>query len=138
MALSEGSTLLAFFDARRGMDNPSQRALDAAIAAEKLCQKFDAELEIRVGLDSGECLIAGYPMRKRKRDEAALLGPVADLALRLADLNSHYGTRILATGAALETAGERFSRNFIGELVVEATGRKSSLYSAQEKPEGPA
>ncbi len=139
LASSEGSTLLAFFEEEAGLDAPSSRGLRAAIAVESqgggaaLGQELGAGMDVRVGLDSGNCLIARHPTLARRG--RVLLGAVADLAFRLADLNSHYGTHILATGAVFETAANGFPRSLMGDLVVEATGRKSTLYSVAAKPE---
>jgi len=131
LASSEGSTLLAYFEEEAGLDAPSSRGLRAAIAVENqgtdTALGLGGRMDVRVGLDSGMCLVAKHPSLARRG--RVLLGAVADLAFRLADLNSHYGTHILATGAVLETAGEGFPRSLLGDLVVEATGRKSTLYS---------
>lgn len=121
LAASDGSTLLAYFEEREGAEAPVLRALEAAIAATKA--DLAQDIEPRAGIDLGECLIS----------DAGILGLAADLALRLADLNAHYGTRILASGAALGMAGKAFSARLLGEIEVEATGRKATLYSIREE-----
>jgi CHASE2 domain-containing sensor protein len=127
LAKNDGSTLLAYFEETSGGKAPTQRALKAAFTMAGANSRIETELGIGIGLDSGECLIA----------EGALIGPAADLAQRLADLNGHYGTRVLATGAVIEAEGDACAPSLIGELEVEATGRKAALYSVGERLEGP-
>jgi class 3 adenylate cyclase len=124
IAASDGFTVLAFFDEREGAEAPVKRALDA---------QAEMRGDICAGIDWGDCLIVSKAFGWGNRFKGSISGSVVDLAQRLADLDSHYGTRVLATGAALERIGEGIPRHFIGELKVESTGRKAALYSLGER-----
>ena len=116
-------------------EGAARRALKAALAVAEACGRLDLELALksgagtapaidaRVGVDSGPCLLSGSGR------EALVLGPAVDLAGRLADLNGHYGTRVLATGKTVEAAGSGFEARRMGDIRVEATGREAALYA---------
>ena len=124
IAASDGSAVLAFFDEREGSEAPVKRALEA---------QAKMKGDICAGIDRGDCLIASRAFSWGKGFRGFISGSVVDLAQRLADLDSHYGTRTLATGSALEGIGEEVPRRLIGELNVESTGRKAILYSVGER-----
>jgi len=126
VAMADGPTMMAFFADRPGLSPAAGRALKAAIAASSL--GWDGG-DISVGIDSGDCLVLRDPSPTRRRLAMGLVGPAADLAQRLADLCGHFGTHILATEAALEHSGSESARRPLGELRVEATGRKAELYA---------
>lgn len=123
LASCEGALALAYFEGE------SSRALKAL------------ELlgpEARAGIDRGACIFAPRAAA-RGRGGILLLGPVPDLARRLADMCAHYGSRALATEAALGLLGGDVPRRLIGELEVEATGRRASFYALGDigGPSGP-
>jgi hypothetical protein len=120
LAGSEGDSVLAYFEERRGAAAPECRAFESAFAL----LGSTAGAEVRVGIDSGVCVATG----------ACLIGPAADLAMRLSDLCGHYRAKVLSTGEAREAAGECFASVLIGEMGVEATGRKATLFKIEERP----
>ena len=126
IALADGPSIVAFFVDKPGLSPAADRALKAAMAATSLAWEGG---DISVGLDSGECLIVRDPSPFRRRKVTGLVGPAPDLAQRLADLCGHFGTHVLATEAVLEQSGSGVNRRPLGELRVEATGRKAELYA---------
>lgn len=121
-----GPLILAVFEERRALSPGKTRALNAVQKAVVLVPDACA---MRVGLDSGDCLVVERPLLPWRQRVVGLVGPAADLAQRLADLCGHFDTRILATGAVLEGAEAVVSRRSLGDLRVEATGRKAELYA---------
>lgn len=119
MVTGGGTRLIAYFEEKRTAKPAAARALEASRAA--LASSGAADM--RIGLDEGDCLLEG----------GAPVGAAADLASRLADLCMHYGCRALAAGsiAAMDgTAAARLSApKRIGEIEVEATGRKTEIFS---------
>lgn len=126
IALMDGPFMLAFFGERRGLSPAAGRALETALAATSLCWEGG---DISVGLDSGDCLVVRNPSPLSRRKILGLVGPAADLAQRLSDLCGHFSTHVLATEAALEHSGSEAGRRPLGELRVEATGRKAELFA---------
>lgn len=126
VAVSDGPFILAFFAERKGLSPAAGRALKAALAASSL--RWEGG-DVSVGLDSGDCLIVRKSSPSWRRQVRGLVGPAADLAQRLSDLCGHFGTHVLATEAALAHSGSEVSRRALGELRVEATGRKAELYA---------
>lgn len=126
VALADGPSMMAFFADKPGLSPAASRAIKAAAAATSL--RWEGG-DISVGLDSGDCLIVRNPSLPWRRHVQGLVGPAADLAQRLADLCGHFGTHVLATEAALEHSGSGIDRRPLGELRVEATGRKAELYA---------
>jgi hypothetical protein len=145
LAASDGSNILSYFLEIPDREEPRRRALKAVLAAGDVGLRFRSgtgfsagkEVELRAGLDFGECLVATNLLGSKRKDGAALVGSVADLALRLADLNSHYGSRVLATGSAIDGLGhDGYASRLIGELEAEATKRKSRLYAIEKTERG--
>jgi len=126
IVLADGPSMVAVFTDKPGLSPAAGRALKAAVAASSLHWEGG---DISVGLDSGDCLIVRSPSLPWRRQVLGLVGPAADLAQRLADLCGHFGTHVLATEAALEHSGSGIDRRSLGELRVEATGRKAELYA---------
>ena len=126
VAVSDGPFVLAFFAEGRGLSPAAGRALKAALAASSLGWEGG---DISVGLDSGDCLVVRHSSLPWGKKMMGLVGPAADLAQRLSDLCGHFGTHVLATEAALEHSGSGINRRPLGELRVEATGRKAELYA---------
>jgi class 3 adenylate cyclase len=131
LASGDGSVLLAYFPAMKGRKAPAERAMAALAAMSGLSlpgHRGAAEakdLDIRAGLDFGDCLVLEGGSG---RAGPLLFGAVADLALRLADLNRHYGTKNLATGDFLAKAGRERGGNQLCMLEVESTGKKASVW----------
>ncbi|MBL8965671.1 MAG: hypothetical protein JNG85_01610 [Spirochaetaceae bacterium] len=140
LAPGRGSVLIASFEpdaAKPGPNPPEGRAIQAARRAVERA-RLDAgpngasALALGVGIDAGTCLLAA-------EDGGAggePLGAAVDLALRLADLNAHYKTTILATGAALAAAGAeaKAGARRLGGIKVEATGREAEVFSLDQPP----
>jgi class 3 adenylate cyclase len=137
IAESDGTTLLAYFEEEGAGNDFAERAIEAALSLGGTIPLpvagQERGIEVRIGLDLGECLLQKMDLAPARRPAYALLGAAADLALRLADLNTHYETKVLATGAILENNKADFNGSAIGELEVEATKRRAALFSLKKK-----
>jgi adenylate cyclase len=138
-----GDGLMAFWGAPVRLDEPAQRACDAAlqmVAAfekrravwEKRCRR---PLEVRAGIDFGEALVG--EMGTEHRAAYTVMGEPVAAAGRLESLARGWGVRVLVTVAVVEHCGKRFvfreldkvrlPRRVAAEPVYELVGRNDAV-----------
>ncbi len=118
---TDGEAFRAVFSPVLGADEHPEAALQAAVAirqrAASLSQecemKFGLELDIRIGVSTGEVLIAELGDGDER---ISLLGETADWARKLATANTFYGTRILISARTALLGGHSVERRPIDLL----------------------
>ena len=118
---ADGETFRAVFSPLLGAEEHPEAALQAAAAirqrAASLSQecetKFGLELDIRIGVSTGEILIADLGDGEERM---SLLGEAADWARKLAAANTLYGTRILMSAQTALLGGYTVERRPIDLL----------------------
>ena len=128
-----GDGIMAFWGAPEPLADHAARACRAAV----LCQRRLAELQrtgsagmkklsTRIGVASGDVLVGniGTPQRMNY----TIMGDTVNLASRLEGLNKQYGTRVMASEAAVLAAGSRVVARPIDVVAVKGTARGVMVY----------
>ena len=110
-----GDGLMAFWGAPLPVPDHARKALTAGVEmleavdafAAELQREEGVELDIGVGVHTGEAVVGNIGSLTRKLDYTAL-GDHVNLASRLESLNKERGTRFLASRAAWEAGGRGF------------------------------
>jgi adenylate cyclase len=114
------------------------RACRAAIRMKAIGQELGggvlASLAIRIGIDTGPCIVGDLSARGAARWSVA--GSPTDLASRLQALTTRYGTAILASGAVREIAASAFLLRSLDTLRVEGTGVTVQVFDLFAEREG--
>lgn len=137
-----GDGIMAFFNAPAELPGHERQACLAALEAQQQLAEMARNtppggpiLRARIGLGVGEVLVGniGTP----ERFAYTLLGDEVNLAARLESLNKLYGTRIMASQALMEKAGDEFEWRRLdrvavkgrsqGTIVCELIGRKGEI-----------
>ncbi len=140
-----GDGIMAFFNAPAELPGHERQACLAALEAQQQLAEMARNtppggpiLRARIGLGVGEVLVGniGTP----ERFAYTLLGDEVNLAARLESLNKLYGTRIMASQALMEKAGDEFEWRRIdrvavkgrqaGTIICELIGRKGEIATA--------
>ena len=113
-----GGRITAFFGAPVETGDHARRACVSALRVRALEHALDdAAAPVfgsRIGIDTGACL-AGF-LGSRSIPEYSLVGPPADLAARLQDLNTGFGTSIIVTDDVRAAAGPGFQVRMLGSI----------------------
>ncbi len=96
-----GDCIMAFWNAPSDQINHRELAIKAAHAMNKALSEFnkeldeglDFELEIGIGINSGECIVGN--MGSEKRFDYTVLGDSVNLASRLESQSSNYGLNMI-------------------------------------------
>jgi adenylate cyclase len=118
-----GDGIMAFFNAPEELPGHERQACLAALEAQRLLAEMANHtppdqpiFRARIGLGLGEVLVGniGTP----DRFAYTLIGDEVNLASRLEGLNKLYGTRIMASHAMMEAAGEGFEWRVLDRVAV--------------------
>ena len=118
-----GDGIMAFFNAPAELPGHERQACLAALEAQAQLAEMarhappgEPILRARIGLGVGEVLVGniGTP----ERFAYTLIGDEVNLASRLEGLNKLYGTRIMASGALKEKAGDGFEWRCLDKVAV--------------------
>lgn len=137
-----GDGIMAFFNAPEELPDHPRAACLAALEAQALLARMAAEsapgepaFHARIGLGIGEVLVGN--IGTRERFAYTLLGDEVNLASRLEGLNKRYGTKIMASAAVMDEAGDGFEWRRLdrvavkgrtqGTLVCELVGTKGTV-----------
>ncbi len=137
-----GDGIMAFFNAPEPLPEHERQACLAALDAQKLLAEMAARtppgqpiFRARIGLGVGEVLVGN--MGTPERFAYTLLGDEVNLASRLEGLNKVYGTRIMASLALMQRAGDGFEWRRLdrvavkgrhqGTVVCELIGRQGEI-----------
>ena len=137
-----GDGVMAFFNAPEELPGHQRQACLAALEAQRLLAEMAKDtppgqpiFRARIGLGLGEVLVGN--IGTRDRFAYTLLGDEVNLASRLEGLNKLYGTRIMASRALMDEAGDEFEWRLLdrvavkgrhqGTLVCELIGRKGEV-----------
>ena len=129
-----GDGVMAFWGAPR--PNP-QHAVDACRAAWRLQERLDAlarqwqatgrpQLRTRLGLHTGEVIVGNIGSENRMN--YTLIGDAVNLASRMEGLNRHFGTRILISEGAFESAAPAILARPVSRVVVKGKMRGVLVY----------
>ena len=96
-----GDCIMAFWNAPTDQDDHRQLAIKAAHAMNQALDEFnlsmkgnlESELEIGIGINSGECIVGN--MGSDKRFDYTVLGDSVNLASRLESQSSNYGLHMI-------------------------------------------
>ena len=102
-----GDGVMAFWGAPIVSERQSEDAVLAAVAMQEkmvtmsaeILEETGARLEMRIGINRGECIVGN--MGGDKRFDYTAMGDAINLASRLEGVNKVYGTRILASDAVV-------------------------------------
>jgi adenylate cyclase len=114
-----GDAVVAVFGAPLSQPDHAARAVRAALRVqEQLAAEVDDpdSFKIRIGLNSGSCLVGSIGSEKRLNYTA--IGDAVNVAARLEAANKEYGTTILASNATVRAAGPGFRFREIGPIQV--------------------
>lgn len=118
-----GDGIMAFFNAPEELPGHERQACLAALEAQRLLAEMAKNtpqgqpiFRARIGLGLGEVLVGniGTP----DRFAYTLIGDEVNLASRLEGLNKLYGTRIMASHALMEEAGDGFEWRLLDRVAV--------------------
>ncbi len=102
-----GDAVVAFFGAPVALPDHAHRALDAARAIDAFGESFRIAHpgfgRTRVGVHTGMAVVGNFG--GEGRFDYTAMGDTVNVAARLEGANKHLGTRVLASGLALEAAG---------------------------------
>jgi len=99
-----GDGIMALFNAPERIPSPAEAACRAALGGIRSMEDRKSAFSVRIGLHCGECLVGNVGTATRFSYTA--IGDCVNLASRLEGLNKTYGTRIIASGAVREAAGD--------------------------------
>ncbi len=99
-----GDGIMALFNAPQKIPAPAAAACRAALTGIYSMRRRDHGFAVRIGLHLGECLVGNVGTSTRFSYTA--IGDCVNLASRLEGLNKSYGTRIIASAAFREAAGD--------------------------------
>jgi class 3 adenylate cyclase len=122
-----GDCIMAVWGAPVAQEDHAQRALAAAedmmrfleTANEGWKEKYDVEIRLGIGVNSGEALVGNIGSDKRM--EYTVIGDVVNVAARLEAIAQP--NQVLVAGATRELVGDAFSLQKLGERRL--TGRKT-------------
>lgn len=130
-----GDGLVAMFDSRSGSDDHGERALKAAVLMVLAAHRFKPwirdrypgkkmpEFAIGVGVHTGD--ISVCRMGTGEAIETTVIGDTVNLASRLEGKTKELGWSIVASRAAVKSAGRRFIPGRSGQMTVK--GRTGSV-----------
>ncbi|HWB51042.1 MAG TPA: adenylate/guanylate cyclase domain-containing protein [Stellaceae bacterium] len=128
-----GDGIMAFFNAPEELPDHPRQACLAALAAQRLLAEQAATaaqgepvFRTRIGLGLGDVLVGniGTP----ERFAYTLLGDEVNLASRLEGLNKVYGTRIMASSALKDEAGDGFEWRRLDRVAVKGRRQGTLIY----------
>ena len=114
-----GDAVVAVFGAPAAQPDHAARAVRAALRVqEKLVAEANEpdSFQIRIGLNSGECVVGSIGSEKRLNYTA--IGDAVNVAARLEAANKEFGTTILCSNATVRAAGPGFRFREIGPIRV--------------------
>jgi len=119
-----GDAVMAFWGAPMDQENPETKACHCALQSQEKLEQMSRRLvgeglppvNIRIGLNSGECVVGN--MGSETRFDYTALGDPVNQAARLEGLNKVYGTKILAAEPTWEIAKKSITGREIDFLKV--------------------
>src|SRR5215471_12347316 len=125
-----GDAVLAFFGAPFEHADHAAQAVRAARALDAAAERFRKAQNAagvpfgitRIGVHTGSALVGNFGAFQRMK--YAALGDVVNTASRIEGLNKHFSTRVCASGAVFDLAGDVGFRP-LGRVVVK--GRQEEL-----------
>jgi len=141
-----GDGLVAFFGATDAHEDDPERAVLAGLAmheairacADELRAQAKAELQVRVGINTGEVIVARVGEASVHREDTAMGGGVA-LAARM-ETAAEPGT-VLVSEHTYRLVENRFEWQALGEVTVKGIARPIAVYQPQRSraaPDAPA
>jgi adenylate cyclase len=123
----EGDATLAIFGAPIEIDSPEDEALAAAREIARRLHSEVPELSAGIGVSAGQ-VVAGN-VGAYERFEYTVIGDAVNEAARLSELSKSRAKRVLASGAAVDAAGEteRGRWTFDGEQVLRGRDEPTRL-----------
>jgi class 3 adenylate cyclase/predicted ATPase len=128
-----GDGLVAFFGATAAHEDDPERAIMAALAmheairscADELAQQRNVDLTVRVGVNTGEVIVAGVGEASQHREDTAMGGGVA-LAARM-ETAAEPGT-VLVSGDTYRLVKDRFEWQPLGDITVKGISKPVAVY----------
>lgn len=137
----EGDAIMALFGAPLPCDNHTRKACSAALKIRvkimEVNQKMGQQLNVRVGIASGEAIIGN--MGSIERFDYTAMGDTVNTASRLEGINKFYSTKILVTGATTDSAAltggisGNFSFREIDKICPKGKNEPITIYELLEK-----
>jgi adenylate cyclase len=130
LAGTGGGRSTAFFGAPVEIEDHARRACLSALRV----RAFERELSgtaapmlgSMIGIDTGEC-VAGF-LGARGLPDYSLVGPAVDFAARLEGLNVRFGTSIVISERARDSAGQGFQVRMLGQVPGDARAGTVRIY----------
>jgi class 3 adenylate cyclase len=114
-----GDAVVAVFGAPVAQPDHAARALRAALAVQARLKAEAGDpdsFQIRIGLNTGECVVGSIGSEKRLNYTA--IGDAVNVAARLEAANKEFGTSILCSNATVRAAGSGFAFRELGPIQV--------------------
>jgi adenylate cyclase len=114
-----GDAVVAVFGAPAAQPDHAARALRAALAVQARLKAEAGDpdsFQIRIGLNTGECVVGSIGSEKRLNYTA--IGDAVNVAARLEAANKEFGTSILCSNATVRAAGAGFEFRELGPIQV--------------------
>ena len=128
-----GDGLVAFFGARSAHEDDPERAVLAGLAMQQAIEPYAAELAhrqgidllLRVGVNTGQVIVASIGDRRRHSEETAM-GQAIALAARM-ETAAEPGT-VLVSGNTYRLTESQFEWEPLGEIVVKGMSQPIAVY----------
>lgn len=123
-----GDGLVAFFGATDAHEDDPERAILAALAMQRAVEEMkrgDIDLKVRVGVNTGEVIVASVGEASQHREDTAMGGGVA-VAARM-ETSAEPGT-VLVSADTYHLVQARFEWQPLGEIAVKGIGKPVAVY----------
>jgi adenylate cyclase len=140
-----GDAVMAFWGAPLPAADHARRAVEAALDMEAELAALNrrwaeagdgVELEIGIGINTGEAIVGNIGSLTRKLDYTAI-GDTVNLASRLEGLNRDFGTRILVSEATLALLGGGYRVRPLGAARVKGKEESVAVYEVEGRAGAP-
>lgn len=129
-----GDAVVAFWNAPVAQPDHAARACRAALRCQRKLDERRAEFEqrtgavlrMRIGLNTGECIVGN--MGSRERFNYTILGDAANLASRLEGANKAFGTYLMVSESTWELSGGAWTGRRLADLRVVGRQKPVRVY----------
>jgi adenylate cyclase len=141
-----GDAVMAFWGAPLPAPDGPRRAADAALdmvaELERLNAKWralgrDVQLDIGIGINSGEAVVGNIGSLSHKLDYTAI-GDAVNLASRLEGLNKQYGTRVIVSDSTREGLGDGYETRVLDDVRVKGKEVSVRIHELTGRRRAPA
>ena len=130
--LFTGDGALAVFGSPNADEDHAIKAIASAQRIiERLAKLDDKQLDVRIGVHSGELLVG--QLQHKLGEEQAFLGPVMNISSKIE--TAARKNVVTVSEQVIENAGEMFDHAYVGDLDLEGTARPIKLFEIRARNE---